>query len=137
MNAESFYLLAADAVLLVHWMFVAFVVVGLLLILLGGALGWGWVRKRRFRVLHLVGIGYVTVQAWFGLICPLTHIENALRARAEGAGAAAYSGAFIAHWLDEWLYIDAPMWMFAVAYTLFAGLVAGSWMWVRPNARMR
>ena len=127
MNRETFYLLAADAVLLAHWLFVAFVVMGLVLVLLGGGLRWRWVRNRRFRLLHLAAIGYVTLQAWLGMICPLTHLENALRDR---AGAATYSGAFVAHWLDEWLYFDAPMYVFAIAYTLFGLLVVLSWILV-------
>lgn len=56
----------ADLVLITHVAFVAFVLVGLLLILLGGMLGWGWVRNPWFRSLHLAGIGLVVVQVWFG-----------------------------------------------------------------------
>ena len=70
------------------------------------------------------------LQAWLGRICPLTTWEMALRER---AGEAAYRGAFIAHWLQSLLYHDAPMWVFALAYTLFALLVAASWVWVRPR----
>ena len=126
----SLYLFAADLVLLTHVLFVGFVVLGLLLIVLGGALGWGWVRYRRFRWLHLGAIGVVVLQAWLGVICPLTHLEMYLR---EQAGDVRYSGSFIAHWLDQLLYIDAPEWVFVLVYTVFGLLVAGSWFWVRPR----
>ena len=92
----SLYLFAADLVLLTHVLFVGFVVLGLVLIVLGGALGWGWVRYHRFRWLHLGAIGVVVLQAWLGVICPLTHLEMYLRERAD---AVRYSGSFIAHWL--------------------------------------
>jgi hypothetical protein len=124
------YRLLADAVLAVHVGFVAFVVVGLVLVFAGGALGWRWVRNRRFRGLHLAAIAVVVAQAWLGVVCPLTTLEMALRRR---AGDAAYAGSFIAHWMEELLYFDAPVWVFVVAYTVFGAVVVGSWWWVRPG----
>lgn len=130
--SEQQYLIAADAVLLLHVLFVAFVVVGLLLIVLGGVLSWRWVRNRTFRVLHLAAIGVVVVQAWVGMICPLTTIEMWLRS---GAGDAVYEGSFISHWLESILYYQAPAWVFAVCYTAFGVVVAASWCLVRPRPR--
>jgi len=132
MEPEILYLLAADALLFVHVLFVAFVVVGLILILAGGMLSWKWVRNRIFRLVHLAAIGIVVVQSWLGVICPLTIWEMALR---EKAGDAVYSGTFISHWLDKVLYFNAPAWIFVVCYTVFGLLVAASWIWVRPNHR--
>lgn len=126
------YLIAADAVLIAHVLFVAFVVIGLLLIGLGGMLSWHWVRNRSFRILHLLAIGIVVLQAWVGVICPLTTLEMALRER---AGDAVYEGSFISHWLDAILYYQAPAWVFMVCYTLFGLLVAGSWFLVRPKPK--
>lgn len=128
------YRLLADLVLTLHVGFVVFVVVGLVLILAGGALGWRWVRGRRFRLAHLAAIGIVVAQAWLGVLCPLTTLEMALRRR---AGDAAYAGSFIAHWLEELLYFDAPAWVFTLCYTAFGLLVVASWLWVRPRAPLR
>ena len=72
-------LLAADALLVLHSLFVAFVVCGLLLVIVGGLRGWAWVHNRWFRLAHLVAIGCVVVQSWLGLVCPLTTWEMALR----------------------------------------------------------
>ncbi len=124
-----YYALAADAVLSLHVLFVLFVVAGLVLIFVGRWMAWGWVRNRIFRITHLVAIGIVVLQAWIGMICPLTTIEMWLRER---AGDATYSGAFIAHWLESLLYYQAPPWVFAACYTAFGALVVGSWFWVRP-----
>lgn len=126
------YLLAADAVLVLHVLFVAFVVIGLMLIGCGGLLSWRWVRNRTFRILHLIAIGIVVLQAWIGAICPLTTLEMALRER---AGDAVYEGSFISHWLGAILYYRAPAWVFVVCYTLFGLLVAGSWFLVRPHPK--
>ena len=49
MDTSPIYLAVADTVLLIHALFVAFVVLGLLLILVGGLLHWPWVRNRLFR----------------------------------------------------------------------------------------
>ena len=129
-ESSSVYLLAADAVLLLHVLFVAFVIGGLALILAGKARGWFWVRNPWFRLAHLLAIAVVVVQSWFGAICPLTTIEMMLRAR---AGDSTYPGSFVAHWLETLLYYRAPAWVFAVGYTLFGAAVVASWLWVRPR----
>ena len=131
MEPGFFFLLAADALLLGHVVFVLFVVVGLFLILIGKLLDWTWVRNPYFRILHLAAIGVVVMQSWLGVICPLTTWEMALRER---AGDITYSGAFIAHWLDAILYYQAPAWVFAVCYTFFGAAVVASWFWVRPRS---
>ena len=130
MSDGALYRLAADGILFVHVAFVAFVVFGLVLILLGKLMSWAWVRNPWFRWAHLACIGFVVVQSWLGQICPLTQWEMALRSR---AGDAVYSGAFIAHWLESILYYQAPAWVFVVAYTAFGLLVVLSWFWVRPG----
>lgn len=129
-EGTTFYLIAADAVLLLHVLFVIFVISGLVLILAGKLRDWSWVRNPWFRVAHLAAIGVVVLQSWFGAICPLTTLEMALRRR---AGDAVYSGTFISHWLDSILYYRAPAWVFAVCYTAFGALVVLSWIWVRPR----
>lgn len=122
--------MAADAVLLLHVLFVLFVVVGLLLIFAGRFLSWSWVRNPWFRVIHLAAVALVVLQSWLGLVCPLTNWEMTLRSR---AGDAVYGGSFIAHWLGELLYYQAPPWVFAVCYSLFGLLVVLSWFRVPPR----
>jgi hypothetical protein len=112
-----------------HVLVVLFIVAGLALILAGGVLQWRWVRRRWLRVLHLVAIGVVVLQAWLGRLCPLTIWELQLRAQ---AGDTTYTGSFIAHWLGELLYYNAPGWVFTLGYSLFALLVLWSWFKVRP-----
>jgi hypothetical protein len=128
--ATSFLHALANAILAIHIAFVGFVVIGLLLIVAGGVRGWSWVRNPWFRWSHLAAIGIVVVQAWLGIICPLTTLEMHLRDR---AGNASYDGSFIAHWMQELLYINAPWWAFTVAYTLFAIIVLASWILIRPR----
>ena len=63
MNERTWYLVAADAILLMHVIFVLFVVFGLVLIYAGRWRGWDWVHRFWFRVSHLAAIGFVVVQS--------------------------------------------------------------------------
>lgn len=130
MDTKQFYLVAADATLFIHALFVGFVIFGLILVFVGKLLSWSWVRNRRFRIAHLAAIGIVVLQSWFSIICPLTLWEMELRDR---AGDTTYPGSFVAHWLETLLYYRAPEWVFILLYTLFGALVVGSWFWVRPR----
>jgi hypothetical protein len=116
-------------VLYLHTGFVLFVVLGLLLVIAGGAMGWNWVRNRAFRFCHVLAIGVVVLQAWLGVLCPLTRLEMNLRVR---GGDATYPGSFIAHWVERFLYYDAPDWVFVLVYTAFGLAVLASWFHVRP-----
>ena len=130
METGFFYLLAADLLLIGRVLFVAFVVFGLVLILIGKPLDWAWVRNPWFRLIHLAAIVIVALQSWLGVICPLTTLEMALRDR---AGSVVYSGSFISHWLESLLYYQAPAWVFTACYSAFAALVVISWFWIRPR----
>jgi len=130
LDDEILYLLAADAILVTHALFVGFVVLGLMLIFIGKWRGWNWVTYFWFRMAHLLAIAVVVLQSWLGVICPLTIWEMDLRTM---AGEAAYSGSFIAHWLERLLYYRAPDWVFVLLYTGFGALVVASWIWIRPR----
>lgn len=124
------FLILADALLIVHTMLVAFVILGLVATFAGYFLQWRWVRNFWFRLSHLAVIAIVVLQSWVGVLCPLTAWEMALRAK---AGQAGYEGSFIQHWLQSILYYSAPDWVFILAYTVFGALVLASWFLVRPR----
>jgi hypothetical protein len=122
----------ADAVMVLHFSLVLFVLGMALAVLVGGPAGWAWVRRPALRWLHLAAIGVVVAQAWLGLHCPLTVLENWLRAQARLAG---YEKSFIEHWVQHLLYYEAPAWVFVLAYTAFGLLVL--WLWRRWPPRRR
>ncbi|MBT3378429.1 MAG: DUF2784 domain-containing protein [Lentisphaerae bacterium] len=124
------YRVFADIALITHVTFVLFAVLGLVLILCGGVLGWRWTRNPLFRIMHLAGIGLVVLQVWLGINCPLTTLEMHLR---EKAGDSTYGGTFVAHWLHKLLFYQAPPWVFVVCYTLFGLAVVVSWIKFRPR----
>ena len=119
--------IAADVILLVHFIFVFFVVGGLAAIWLGAALSWRWVRGMRFRVAHLAAICCVAAEALFGVMCPLTVWEDELRGRTSDLG-------FIARLIRGVMFYELPPWIFTTAYVLFAVVVA-LMFWFVPPAR--
>lgn len=125
------YRLLADAVLLLHFGVVVFVVAGLAAIVVGNLRGWSWVNGLWFRLAHLGAIGVVIVQSWLGRLCPLTVLESWLR---EQAGGAAYDRSFVEHWVQRVLFHEAPFWVFTVAYSAFGLLVLAAW-WRFPPRR--
>jgi hypothetical protein len=85
------YRILADCVVLLHAAFVTFVV-------LGGFLAWRW----RWVVLaHVPCALWGIAIEYAGWICPLTPLENALRAR---AGLAGYRSGFVEHYVIPALY---------------------------------
>ncbi len=125
------YEFLADAVLLVHFAVVLFVVGGLVVIVAGNWLGWRWVNRLWFRLAHLLAIAFVAAQAWLGQLCPLTILESWLRAQ---SGSRVYNNkSFIEHWLQTLIYFEAPFWVFTAAYTGFAALVLLAWWRFPPQ----
>lgn len=113
------YRALADAVVLFHLLFVAFAVGGGLL-----AFRWRWMP-----LLHLPAMAWAGWVEFTGRICPLTPLENHLRA---AGGAAGYQGGFIEHYLLPVLYpADLTR---ELQWTLGAGLLAfnlavyGAWL---------
>ncbi len=85
------YRALADLVLVVHLVFVLFVVLGGVLVLKWTRVAW----------LHVPAAVWGVLIEYSGWICPLTPLENSLRERGGGAG---YSGGFIEHYIQPVLY---------------------------------
>src|SRR6266480_3518283 len=85
------YRIAADAVLVVHFAFVLFALLGGLLVLRTPGLAW----------LHLPAVVWAAFVEFTGRICPLTPLEVALR---QAAGDAGYAGDFLEHYLLAVIY---------------------------------
>ncbi|MGP1609781.1 MAG: DUF2784 domain-containing protein, partial [Burkholderiales bacterium] len=105
-------LLLANFILVVHFAFVLFVVLGLPLIWIGAAAGWRWIRSFRYRVSHLAAILIVSAEAAAGIWCPLTLWEDALRGTTPDKS-------FVARWIHAVLFYDLPAWVFTAAYFAF------------------
>lgn len=132
MHATAPYQLLADVVLTLHFAVVAFVVGGVVFVILGNLVGWRWVNVFSLRLAHLAAIAIVAAEAWLGAACPLTKLEMWLRNQ---AGVTLYSRSFIEHWVQRLLYYEAPAWVFTLAYSFFGLLVLALWLRFPPGAR--
>lgn len=91
------YRLLADLVVGLHFLFVLFVVLGGLLVL-------RWPRLIR---VHVPVAVYGALIEFVGWVCPLTPLENSLRARAGDQG---YAGGFVEHYMLPVLYPAGLTW---------------------------
>ena len=115
--------LLADTVMLLHLAFIVFVVAGALLLLRWPGLAW----------IHLPAAVWGAYAVLSGAICPLTPLENHLRAM---AGEQGYEGGYIEHYLFPLIY--PPGLTRAVQVLLGAGVLAlNVWLYTRWWRRRR
>ena len=121
-------MLLADIILVIHFIFVLFVVGSLPLIWIGALMRLNFVRNRRFRFAHISAILFVVIESLIGIVCPLTLLEDQLRGTETGES-------FIQRWLHRVLFYDVPEWLLAGIYVLFALLVVITFRLVPPHPR--
>jgi hypothetical protein len=121
-------MILAESILAAHIAVILFNVFGLIAVPLGALCGWRFVRIRWWRVLHLVLLGTVALQAVVGRACFLTLWQAAL---AEGA---ASPTPLIMGWVNRMIYWPLPIWVFAALYLLVFGY-ALALLWLVPPAR--
>ena len=115
------YSLLADAVLLAHAAFVAFVVLGGLLVLRWPRLAW----------IHVPVVAWGAGIEFAGGICPLTPLENHLRALAHEQG---YAGGFVEHYVFGLLYPEGLTREVQIVLGLGVLALNGAvyaWLWYR------
>jgi hypothetical protein len=83
--------LLADAVVLLHLVFIVFALAGGVLVLFRGYVAW----------LHLPAVAWAAYAEFTATICPLTPLENSLRKQ---AGQEGYDGGFVEHYLIPLIY---------------------------------
>jgi hypothetical protein len=120
----------ATAILAVHLGIVVFNVGGLIAVPLGGWRGWPWVRIYWLRLLHLLSLAVVALQALFGRACILTIWQFALQ---PNAGEPA---PLIATWINRLLYWPLPHWVFVAGYVAVFVYTLLLWRWVPPQRRV-
>ena len=111
----------ADLVVVLHLAFIAFAAGGGLIVAVWPRVAW----------LHLPAVAWATLVELAGWVCPLTPLEQRLRA---GAGAAAYGESFVDHYLVPVVYPAALtrelQWLLGVLL-LFFNVAVYAWIWRR------
>ncbi len=117
----------AELVLAAHLVVILFNVFGLVAVPVGAACGWRFVRIRWWRVLHLLSLAAVAVQAVAGRACILTLWQSEL------AGAATRPLPLIVGWVNRLVYWNLPLWVFALLYVAVFGYTLGLFWLVPPR----
>jgi hypothetical protein len=102
----------ADSVVVVHFAFVVFLVVG-------GVLAFRW---PRILWVHVPSVAWGAIIVTFSITCPLTPLERNLRVR---AGRDRYDESFIERYVEGILY---PGDMLRHAQAVAAAVVIGAWV---------
>ena len=115
--------LLADLVLILHFAFIAFALLGAL----------AWLRWRHAPLVHLPALAWgVAIELVHGT-CPLTPLENALR---RAAGDPGYEGGFIERYLGSLIYpaglTPATQWLLALG---LVGVNVALYAWVLRRRR--
>jgi len=90
------FTIAGHIVLVIHLLWIAFVVLGFPLFF--------YCNLARWRLLHLVALTATVLMQAAGIICPLTYLEAYLKSR--DPSFTVYPGSFIAEFIEDVIYVD-------------------------------
>ncbi len=133
--AYNKYLLAADGILLMHFVFVAFVVLGFVFIWIGHIVKLKFAKNAKFRICHVLTMGIVLCESLVGMICPLTEWENDLRVK--GGEGQIYETSFIKEWIHKIMFFDFSERMFVVIYVVFFALILLTYWIIPPDITLK
>jgi len=119
---DMFYSIAADCVIFIHFLWIAFVILGFPVFLY---LNWP-----RWRVFHLVSLIAMVIMQLTHTICPLTHLEAYLKSK--GTSGQVYPGKFTIETIERLIYVeDLTLEKITYATIIFLTAVVTSF-WIRP-----
>lgn len=112
-----FYGVLADSVVVLHFLWIAFLVFGAI---------WGK-KNHMVRMVHVPGLIFACFLEIFGWYCPLTYLESWLRAK-QGPSHV-YAGSCIAHYLEKVVYIQISRGALVLLTMLV--LLFNAWIYLR------
>jgi len=116
------YRIAADFVIFIHFLWIAFVILGFPVFLILNLSKW--------RVIHLTALIGMVVMQLTRTICPLTYLEAYLKSK--GASGQVYPGQFVIHTIEKLIYVeDLTLEIITCATIIFLIVVLLSF-WFRP-----
>ena len=129
------YAFLADLIAVLHLLYVIFAVGGEIAVVAGAIFRWDWIRNKVFRLIHLVAVVVVAIEALIGVLCPLTKWEYTLRSMA--GQTATNNMTFVARLVHKLIFYDFPAWVFTALYISFGGLVILTLVLVPPRKKNR
>lgn len=95
-RVNMLYRIAADGVLLIHFLWIAFVILGFPLFLYINLPGW--------RIVHLLVLVIMIIMQLTRTICPLTYLEAYLKSK--GTSGHVYPGQFMIESIEKLIYVE-------------------------------
>ncbi|MCK5286582.1 MAG: DUF2784 domain-containing protein [Thermodesulfovibrionia bacterium] len=111
MTISNVYTITADIVVLLHFLWIMFLIFGALI----GR------RYTRVKVFHIAGMGFAVIIQIFGWYCPLTYIEVWLRKMHQPSQG--YEGSFIINYVEKIVYLEFSGKIILIA-TIFLVLIS-------------
>ena len=132
----SWQILLADFIVAVHAGYIVFVLLGQVFIWIGLMLGWAWVRNPWFRIIHVLAIVVVALEAVVGMPCPLTVWEDELRI---AAGVPVQESTFVGRIAHALIRVDIPFdhWLLQSSYYIVAALILITFVLAPPRFAKR
>jgi hypothetical protein len=115
---KTLFLVAADAVVILHLLWIVFLILGAL-----PGRRWAWVKW-----MHIASLAFSVALQVFSWICPLTYLEIWLRTL---GGAQPYEGTFIRHYVEQIVYAEIPR--VALLIGTLVVVVFSAWMYFTPK----
>lgn len=114
------YTMAAGLVIFLHFLWIAFIVLGFPIFL--------YLNFSRWRVFHLVALVSMVVMQLTKTICPLTYLEAYLKSKGESNWV--YPGQFTINTIERLIYVeDLTLEKISYATMIFLALVLLSFWW--------
>ncbi|MHB1645686.1 MAG: DUF2784 domain-containing protein [bacterium] len=102
-------------VLYFHLIVILFIIFGFIAVPIGAKFKWKFIYEFWWRLVHLVSMIIVSIQAVLGKACFLTYIQSDLL---ENAGKKGYTVPFIQTYIDRLIYYNFPIWAFSIVYVI-------------------
>lgn len=119
---DIFYKIASDLVIFLHFLWIAFLILGFPVIL--------YLNLPKWRIFHLLALIAMIIMQITHTICPLTYVEVYLKSR--GTSGDVYPGQFLIEAIEMLIYIDdVNLEKITYATAIFIVLVLISF-WLRP-----
>jgi len=127
------YKIFADLIVVIHFLWILFMLFGFFLTL-KGFFNPKFFDRWLFRTLHLCGIAYVGLLALLREYCPLTVLENSLRAKYNPE--LVYPGSFMIHYIEKLVYPDINQLIILIPTIAIAVFVIIIYI-IKPPAKIR
>ena len=109
----------ADFVVLLHFLWILFLIFGALL----------GIRNKAIKYIHLSGLIFAIIIQIFGWYCPLTHLEVWLRSRHNPS--IAYAGSFIIYYIERLVYLEISQ--TGILLATIGLVIFNSWFYLRKR----